>query len=69
MMDFAAVMPEHGPAPGKIEELEKARKQLRQEINRLEVEYSAATALESISEKNIARMLEGVAHDMEEVSR
>lgn len=69
MMDLAAQMSDASPALRKIEELERQRKALSEEIERLDTEYATQTVLGSINDEEMGKRLAALSERMADMHR
>lgn len=69
MMEMASNLENPAPALREVDKLENTRNALLSEIGRLETEYTAASMLDNISETKIKLFLQGIAENMESLSR
>jgi len=69
MMVMASELENPAPALREIDKLEQARNAQLSEIRRLEAEYTAASMLDDISEAKIEQFLEGLAEDIDSLSK
>ena len=68
-MEFACALSDPAPALRKVEELEQQRKQLADEIARLEKEQGLTTRLAAITEPAVKQLLRGVVQEMRAMQR
>ena len=68
-MELALQMEDPAPALRKVEELEARRKQLSDEIERLEAEQATRRAMRSVGEAEIRSLVEGLAEELQEAER
>jgi site-specific DNA recombinase len=69
MMDIAAGLEEPGPALRKIDELERSRKSLAEEIERLETEHKVAEELQGVTLDRVQKILVDSVHEMQLMNR
>ena len=69
MMDLAAQMAEPAPALRKIEDLERQRKGLEEEIRRADGDHRAAAELEGMTEARVRSLLRAAAEEMHGMER
>ena len=69
MMVMASGLENPAPALREIDKLEQARNAQLSEIRRLEAEYTAASMLDDISEAKIEQFLQGLAEDIDSLSK
>ncbi|MGD9172159.1 MAG: recombinase family protein [Candidatus Thiodiazotropha sp.] len=68
-MDISMQLDDPGPALRKVNELEAQRKALTEEISRVEREYSAQVAMQSITREQVSKLIAGLTEELEEVDR
>lgn len=68
-LELAEGLQDPAPALRVVEELEKNRKGMEEEIQRLEAEYTAARVLAGITEAGVARMLRNYAGNVDALDR
>ncbi len=69
MMEMAAQLEDPAPALREIDKLEKQRKALLVEIQKLEQEYTAVALLENFTEINVSQFLSGISENVESMDR
>lgn len=69
LMDIAAQMVDPAPAIRKIDELERKRKSVAEEISRLDQEYTAAAMMRDLTESTVSQLLSGVVEQVKVAQR
>ncbi len=65
-MDLVVSLDDPAPALRKVNELEAKRKQVADEIARLEKEYQAQVVMQSLTRNDVKRIIDELAEDMSE---